>query len=309
MANNSEPVYGEYYHQMETGQKFFTRFLSCRHGDDISLKLILLHPFPFSSRIYSMFYQSEAIKELIMDSCQTGHHLQIFFPDFQGFGKSAPGLKPKDLSEYCKIVEVLAEEGKVIVGGCSMGGYVALEALNTLNNVQGLILIDTQHKADTEEKKIARYRQAETFLRILAGIEDKWAVMGILGLKFPLVVEFEMNLLKSLLFKNTDLMLMDTAKEIMDESTLIGVVHALYAMAGRRDNSTTLSNFKGKTIIMVGEHDSVTPPDLAKQMQKIAQNSILEILPNSGHLPMLENPAEFNMRLVSRLKELRNAIS
>ncbi len=79
MVNPNETVYGEYFHQMKSGQKFFTRFLSCPHNQDVSMKIILLHPFPFSSRIFEKFYQSFEARDIVNSACKMDLHLQMFF--------------------------------------------------------------------------------------------------------------------------------------------------------------------------------------------------------------------------------------
>jgi len=80
----------------------------------------------------------------------------------------------------------------------------------------------------------------------------------------------------------------------MKKQSLIGVIHALGAMAGRVDNTKVLQNFNGKVLIFVGENDSITPVDTAKEMKRLAKNSELNIIPSAGHLSSMDHPSEFN---------------
>jgi pimeloyl-ACP methyl ester carboxylesterase len=58
------------------------------------------------------------------------------------------------------------------------------------------------------------------------------------------------------------------------------------------------------TLIMVGEHDKLTPPAISEMMQSKLPSSELHMVPGAGHLSNLENPDEFNRHL---LRFLENA--
>jgi 3-oxoadipate enol-lactonase len=51
------------------------------------------------------------------------------------------------------------------------------------------------------------------------------------------------------------------------------------------------------TLILVGEHDTVTPPELSEELQRLIPGSLLVVIPDSGHLTNEENPAAFNAAL------------
>jgi 3-oxoadipate enol-lactonase len=48
------------------------------------------------------------------------------------------------------------------------------------------------------------------------------------------------------------------------------------------------------TLVLVGEHDSVAPPDLSRQLAGLIPGAQLVIIPDAGHLPNEETPAAFN---------------
>lgn len=302
MSVNS--IFVEYFHLLKSGQKIFLRSVSCEHQDLIEKIGVILHPFPFSSEVYSEFYTSAELNEFITDWCSEGDHLRLMFPDLPGFGKTLPGNQPEDLTSFCNIVEELTESKQVILGGCSMGGYIVLECLRSMINVQSIILIDTQPHADSEEKKEGRIRQANKFLSVLRGVpEARKATLGILGPKFPFIVEWEMGLIDNLIYEKDNLELRGKTKRLIDQSTLLGVVNALHAMAGRKDTSNLIKDFDGSTFVLVGEKDTITPPKLAQEMFSLAKHAHLEIIPDVGHLPMLEKPEVFTKKILSAIKK------
>jgi pimeloyl-ACP methyl ester carboxylesterase len=89
-------------------------------------------------------------------------------------------------------------------------------------------------------------------------------------------------------------------KTILSNSPL-GMCGALLAMAGRTDSSEALSRIGVPTLILVGEHDAVTPPTAAKSMHDRIQNSELYLISNAGHMSNLENPVMFNEHLIKFL--------
>ena len=59
------------------------------------------------------------------------------------------------------------------------------------------------------------------------------------------------------------------------------------------------------TLIMVGELDTLTPPSMARDIMDKIPNSLIEIIPNAGHLINIEQPKLFNNYLFSFLKGLK----
>ena len=55
------------------------------------------------------------------------------------------------------------------------------------------------------------------------------------------------------------------------------------------------------TLILVGEHDALTPPAAARAMHEKIAGSRLEVIPEAGHLSNLENPGVFGEELVGFL--------
>jgi 3-oxoadipate enol-lactonase len=51
------------------------------------------------------------------------------------------------------------------------------------------------------------------------------------------------------------------------------------------------------TLVLVGEADRATPPELSRQLAAIVPGAALEIIAGAGHIANLERPAEFDSRV------------
>ncbi|MEW6434783.1 MAG: alpha/beta fold hydrolase [Myxococcota bacterium] len=228
--------------------------------------LLLLHGFPFSSE--SFWPQ--------LDSPPEG--VRLIVPDHRGFGKSAPG-------EGVSTMEALADDAlalldalsipQAIVGGVSMGGYVAIAlARRDPGRVKALVLIDTQASADDEAGRARREAVARE-------VEEK-------GLG-PLAEA----MLPKLLAPATSADVKARVDRMMRAQSPAATAAASRGMATRTDGRDLLSRFGGPCLIVVGEHDVVTPVDKAKAMAALVPQARLEIVPGAGHLPNLEQPEAF----------------
>ncbi len=303
--NSNVPIKGEFKVPMENGMKIFTRTVSCPHNDIINLQVILVHPFPFSSEIYSGFYESSLVKEFLEMECNKGNHVRFLFPDLPGFGQTLPiTANPKDLGGYVDIIHALAENLPLVIGGCSMGGYVALEYVSHYET-EGLILIDTHPYEDPLEKRDARIRQAGQFEKVLkSGLGLNNADLRILSLKMPMFAEFLHNLRKQLVTESNSEIGMK-ALELMQKQSLVGIISALRAMAGRKSNVNTLKEYEKPVLIVVGEKDKITPVEMAQKMSELNSNhSTMKIITDSGHLPMLEKVQDFNKTIIDWLEKV-----
>ena len=100
-------------------------------------------------------------------------------------------------------------------------------------------------------------------------------------------------------------------KELVDEvfsitNNRIRVIKiiALAKSAIRNNLGDELNNIKQPTLLIWGNNDTVTPPFVAKEFQKLIPNSELHFIDKCGHAPMMEVPDEFNIILDKFLKKL-----
>jgi pimeloyl-ACP methyl ester carboxylesterase len=92
-------------------------------------------------------------------------------------------------------------------------------------------------------------------------------------------------------------------RDMIAATPVPGIVGALAAMRDREGSESLLPALAGlPTLIVVGEEDTLTPPDQARVMAQAIPGAQLAIIPGAGHLPPVEQP-------VSTTKALREFLS
>ncbi|MET0967479.1 MAG: alpha/beta hydrolase [Nakamurella sp.] len=238
--------------------------------------LVLLHAFPFDSRLF------EAARPALID------HVELITPDFRGFGNGpalGDPLPEPDLTLLAEDIIVRLDElgiDKAIIGGVSMGGYVALAILRDHpDRVAGLVLIDTRSGAD-DAAALDRRRQAAERAddgEIATGTE---AITPLIAHPTPAAIRAELA-------------------SIAGSVPAASIAWAQRAMAARPDSTEVLAGTTVPVLVMVGEHDAVTPPSVAAQMADAADRAELVQLPGVGHLSPAEDPNGFAGMVVSWL--------
>lgn len=230
--------------------------------------VILIHPFPTDLNLWQP--QREGLKS----------HFRVITLDLLGFGKS-PSVDGKaiTMTEYADEVKQLLDQlhiDKAVVGGESMGGYVALAFLEKYpDRVSGLVLSDTQSISDTEEAKKKREASAVDVL-----------TNGTAGL----IKDF---LPKALSPTASDAM-REYLKSIFESQSRFAVASGLRGMAMRKDLSQVLKETNLPVLIISGNDDVVISPLQSEAMHRLAKNSKLVKIANAGHLSSLEKPDEWN---------------
>jgi pimeloyl-ACP methyl ester carboxylesterase len=70
----------------------------------------------------------------------------------------------------------------------------------------------------------------------------------------------------------------------------------------RPDSRPSLATISCPTLVLVGEGDEATPPELAREIAAGIRGSRLIVVPDSGHLSTLEQPTAVTKALVEWLK-------
>jgi pimeloyl-ACP methyl ester carboxylesterase len=65
-----------------------------------------------------------------------------------------------------------------------------------------------------------------------------------------------------------------------------------------------LARYAGPALVVVGEHDAITPLEKAKAMADLISGARLEVIPGAAHLPNQEQPERFNAVLDAFLSSL-----
>ena len=98
--------------------------------------------------------------------------------------------------------------------------------------------------------------------------------------------------------------LVDEVFEITRNRLKVIKIIALAKSAIRNNLGEELNNIKQPTLLVWGNNDTITPPFVAREFNRLIPNSELHFIDQCGHAPMMEQPAEFNAILDKFLKKL-----
>ena len=95
--------------------------------------------------------------------------------------------------------------------------------------------------------------------------------------------------------------------EITNNRLKVIKIIALAKSAIRNNLGEELSNIQQPTCLIWGNNDTITPPFVGKEFNKLIPNSELHFIDKCGHAPMMEVPDEFNRILGGFLEKLKAA--
>lgn len=98
--------------------------------------------------------------------------------------------------------------------------------------------------------------------------------------------------------------LVDECFEITNNRIKVIKIIALAKSAIRNNLGEELNRIQQPTCLIWGNNDTVTPPFVAREFNKLIPNSELHFVDKCGHAPMMEVPAEFNKILEGFLTKL-----
>lgn len=94
--------------------------------------------------------------------------------------------------------------------------------------------------------------------------------------------------------------------EITNNRYKVIKIISLAKSAIRNNLGDELRNITQPTCLIWGNNDTITPPFVAQEFNKLIPNSELYFIDKCGHAPMMEVPDEFNVILSSFLSKLRS---
>lgn len=243
----------------------------------------LLHGFPLDSRMWE--------QQLAALGDAPGGY-RVVAPDLRGFGQSR--------SETPFTIESLADDVHALLSavgalptvlvGLSMGGYVALAYAKKYSaDLRGLVLVDTKAEGDTTEGKTGRQKMID-----LVRKEGSKAVADQMRPKMLAKDAAEQRPQQA-----------QALRRNMESCPPKTIEHALAAMRDRPDRSSELSSIKVPTLVVVGESDAITPPDVAQAMSKKIAGAELVTIRGAGHMSPMEQPEQVNRALRAFLERIR----
>jgi pimeloyl-ACP methyl ester carboxylesterase len=219
---------------------------------------------------------------------------RVVAPDLRGFrspesrvSEDLPGSMTIDgyAADVLSLMDHL-EIRDAVVGGLSMGGYVAFGMIRQARaRVAGLVLANTRATPDAQEARANRDRMID-----LARREGPEAIAR--------------AMLPKLLGETTWREQPDLAEAVgrmVRANTSEAIAAALGALRDRPDSTPLLASIDGPALIVAGEEDALIPRADTDVMRAGIRNSRLVMLPRVGHLGNLEDARGFNEALAAFL--------
>lgn len=172
--------------------------------------------------------------------------------------------------------------GRFAVAGLSMGGYCALEVMRQVpERVERLALLDTSARADQPDR--TEIRRA-----LIARVRE--------GAFETVITEHFQHFVHPSRLDDVEIMstIRNSALNVGPEAYM----QQQTAIVSRPDSLGLLPRINCPTLVLCGAEDALTPPPLHDEMAAGITGAELVKVPNSGHLPTLEQPDQVNAALM-----------
>ena len=206
--------------------------------------------------------------------------------DARGHGKSDAPEPPYAMGALIRDAERLIDHFALkdaVVVGSSMGGLVAQGlATKRLDLVRAMVLANTAAKIGGPGLWQARAAEvaAQGLAAYAPGAMER--IFGRKWLEAPAMPQVRSTL------------------ERMNPKGWIGCAHAISGA----DFYTTTAALTLPTLVIAGTNDGTTPPDLVRETADLIRGHRWELMRGTGHLPMVERPAEFTAVLAAFLHSI-----
>jgi 3-oxoadipate enol-lactonase len=212
---------------------------------------------------------------------------RVIAPDLRGFGGTPLGSTDASrgvtMEQYAddlvELLDTLAIREPVVLCGFSMGGYVAWQFVRKYPaRLRALVQSDTRALADTEEARAGRIKMAENVA--------EWGsprVAEMMGPKLFAPATFE---------KMPEVVA--AVREVVGRTSPAGIAAAQRGMAARPDMTGLLPKIAVPTLVVVGAQDAISPPAEMKSIAAAISGAEFVVIPVSGHMTTMENPAAVN---------------
>ena len=203
---------------------------------------------------------------------------RIFSPQIEALSNDAE-VHVADISTYSSIEELATSvldnsPPKFCLMGHSMGGIVAMEiCAQEPERVEKLIIIDSNAKSELEEVKLKREPQ----------------IRAVASGKLAQVMKEEMKPNYLADTKNQE----SALNTCMEMALSLGpevFIRQSKALRDRKDQQDSLKALDIPVLIICGSEDILCPLEKHELMHNIIKESTLEVVPNAGHMPTLEQP-------------------
>lgn len=176
------------------------------------------------------------------------------------------------------------------LAGLSMGGYIALTiAREAPARVSKLALLDTSARPETPEQSERRKPQ------IALAQDGRFAEVP--ALQFPVFVHRN---------RQHDEALKRRVRVMAEETGAEAFLRQQKAIMTRPDMRPLLASIACPTLVLVGDGDELTPPQLSEEIAADIAGSRLVVVADCGHLSTMEQPEAVNLALTDWMESTSN---
>lgn len=172
------------------------------------------------------------------------------------------------------------------LAGLSMGGYIAFEIMRQApQRVAKLALLDTGARAETPEQTERR--------KVVIALAKSGRYAEVADIAFPIYVHRN---------RHNDTALKQTVRVMAAETGVEAFLRQQQAIMGRPDSRRGLGAIQCPTLVLVGDGDEATPPELAREITGAIRGARLVEIADCGHLSTLEQPDQVTAALIDWMK-------
>ncbi len=238
------------------------------------------HPLVFITGVgYGKWFWHKVVPEL-------AQHFQVITFDNRGAGDSdkpaGPYTVPMMAADTAGLLDALGIKGAYVMGH-SLGGYIAQELMVTRPDLIGKLILASTNFGGT--KVIPITPEAMNVLTDRSGDPVELVKRGIAIACAPGFAEQQPNVVQELLqyrFTNP----VPPAQYAAQVAAGAGTMAYTDEQVDAR-----MKAIQVPTLILFGEHDRVVPPGNAELMAQKIVGAKIKILPNTGHIFPIEDPA------------------
>lgn len=202
---------------------------------------------------------------------------QVLIPELPLYTLPIIKTNVKNLAKFLHEFIEFKELKDVVLLGNSLGGHIALYYIkNYPENIKALALTGSSGLYENSmgsnyprrgDKEFVRKKTQEVFYDKAIATDD----------------------------------LVDEVYEVINDRNSLIRTLAIAKSAVRHNMAKDLPNMKQPTCLIWGKQDTVTPPEVAEDFNKLLPDSDLFWIDKCGHAAMMEHPEEFNQVLESWL--------
>jgi pimeloyl-ACP methyl ester carboxylesterase len=176
---------------------------------------------------------------------------------------------------------LMAAPPRFALVGLSMGGYIAFAILRQApERIARLALLDTSARPDTVEQTAGRKTQI--------AMAEEGRMAEVVDLSLPRFIHVK---------RQSDEPLKAVVRQMAQDTGAEAFVRQMTAIMSRPDSRPLLAEIRCPTLVLVGDADVATPPELSREIAGGIKGARLRVIADCGHLSTLEQPDAVNAAL------------